>query len=112
MIRIVLDYSRDEYVFPDGKVLPRVKTALLDNSPCITVQHASQLEGAVLELAKRRRDSPLHYQAYMLGHSASGIGYEVHFLLLQGEPCPVSDAVIMADQRRLYQAIAGLEIFK
>ena len=111
LTRIVLDYTRDEYVFPDGRVVARNVPRLFDSSFSLKVRKDANLSLEVAKLLETQKmdGSPTHFQAYEVVGSEDGksIQYAIHFLRFTGEAHSVEDETIRREQAALYRRIAG-----
>ena len=108
LTRIVLDYVRDEYIFPDGRVIQRSIPLLLDGGFTVRASSAEELFFHVEALAKDIRGrTPTHYQVYEISHASSTKVYSVYFFSLTQEPHVVSDEDQFAWQSSLYKLITA-----
>ncbi len=109
LVRIVLDYTNDTYVFPDGKIIGRSVPHLFDTSFSLKVRRDVDL---ALEVAKLLEGNALaetatHFQAYEVVRSDDSIQYSIHFLRFTGEAQFSGDQTIREQQAILYRKIAG-----
>ena len=110
LTRLVLDYEREEYVFPDGRVIGRSVPYLIESGFTVCVKTPSELAAKVEILSRDLKgEDPTHYQAYEISRTGKDRCYSIYFLRLSQdqEPHLVCDEDKLNQQLGLYRKIAG-----
>ena len=108
MLRLVLDYHADEYIFPDGRTIPRGKVQVLRSFQVSVPHEKGRLEAIVAKEIPQRWRGTEFFQAYRLSWTIEGTLYSVHLLSLQLIPKIVtSDSEKYTRQCALYKQIVS-----